>query len=465
MSDVCIPGRLPAAQGRFGLIFAVSLLTSVPAYGDNIDDQLIKEAPKILDYLREHKLSSVGVLRFRVKKGIELPTFSAGPINANMVTRLENLLAVAADDGKETIQLIAEPGQTIAAKNAKLTYLDAKGRAELFKLTYHAIGNAKPATVNAFLFGTVGLSEDYATTTVTISAFTPAQLRPKQIAQFTVPTDRNILADIGENFMITKRNWKRGQDRDKVAIRGWKPNTGVTDGSGPTNDEPGLTNDKPGPQHKPPSPPDLKNYLEFKVFYEGEEQTISLDAKKDKWQIAAPRSGQRVEMAIKNVSDKQIGVVLTVNGMNTILSQEGPMSSLGKYILDPKEEYHIKGFLQKDRTLAPFSVVSTAEAEELMSNANVGMIQLAVFDQDPEKEVKVNLRRVTTPELRKTPHSLKEVQKRSGLKRGDDGVIKPDPNAVEAHWKEVDFPDASLAGIRSIVYLNVHDDKKGSEEQ
>ena len=42
---------------------------------DNLDAELVKQTPGILNYLRDHNYANVGVLKFRVKKGTELPAF------------------------------------------------------------------------------------------------------------------------------------------------------------------------------------------------------------------------------------------------------------------------------------------------------------------------------------------------------------------------------------------------------
>ena len=76
-------------------VFAVA-----KAAADNLDAALVKHAPEVMSYLREHHCRNVGILKFRVKKGNQPVSFKVGPLNDNMVGRLEYALIAREPDAE-----------------------------------------------------------------------------------------------------------------------------------------------------------------------------------------------------------------------------------------------------------------------------------------------------------------------------------------------------------------------------
>src|SRR4051794_15767530 len=87
----------PGARGfsRSGrlttLATLVACLVASPALrGDHsLDLAVLKQAPEIISYLKDHRYKNVGVLKFRVKKGDEPASDHVGPLNLNIAGRLE----------------------------------------------------------------------------------------------------------------------------------------------------------------------------------------------------------------------------------------------------------------------------------------------------------------------------------------------------------------------------------------
>jgi hypothetical protein len=442
---------------------AVVLTAASQVHADPIDDELVKQAPALFSYLQKEGLHNVGVLRFQVRKGKEPATFAAGSMNTNMVTRLENLLLIGSD-AKTPVQLLRDPGYVIAAKKAKLSYLDSTARKTILGLPYTYIGSTKKVNADGFLTGMVHLTPDYLKTTVTISSFSTKQPGLQTVMEFTVGTDRNILSDIGESFIISKRSLKKGEDLNHLAAKSAMTRAGLK-----KNSEDPFANKDPGPG--PKQPINLGDVLQFQVLYDGEVQTISADASGKKEQIPEPRESQNVLMKIKNIADRRIGVILSVNGVSTIFQQEGELTSMRKWVLDPKEEYAIKGYYLRDKTPLPFKVIPDETTDEPMSPDKAGQIQVAIFDEEPEKEKKISLRGITDFDLRKVrPKSQNElktmVQERSNLKKNERGFIVPGdtPLEIRSDLKEVEFSDGTLLGTRTIVYFRPGTTKKESEK-
>src|SRR5262249_46280033 len=76
-------------------VLVLTLLTlpaaSSPTRADNIDQELLKHAPKLLKYLEEKNCKNVGLLKFRVSTERKT-SFSAGTLNSCLADRLETAL-------------------------------------------------------------------------------------------------------------------------------------------------------------------------------------------------------------------------------------------------------------------------------------------------------------------------------------------------------------------------------------
>src|SRR4051812_1907102 len=81
-----------------GVVLALALGLTLSARADTVqtgelnslEKELVRQAPAIVKYLREHNYRNVGVLKFRVKKSEQEPiSDNVGPLNMNMARRLE----------------------------------------------------------------------------------------------------------------------------------------------------------------------------------------------------------------------------------------------------------------------------------------------------------------------------------------------------------------------------------------
>jgi hypothetical protein len=439
---------------RLALALALPL-AAVPARADNIDTALADHGPRILAYLRGQGYHNVGVLKFRVRKGGERPTLDAGAMNGNMVVRLENLLVLASPEDKP-VGLIRDAGRTIARTDPHGNYLDAAGRRKLFDLTYRLAAGNKVVQADAFLTGIVELSPDLLRTTVQICAFGRSDPKAVEtVVKFTVATDRSILADVGRGSVMVKRPL----GKDDVDKEGKDPNS--------------KPDPKPDPGKDPH--PDSSKYLEFKVYYDGKVQDVQPDAARKNERIAEPHEGQKVHMTIRNVSKQSLGVVLKVNGKSTLFDQDDQAEKCQKWVLDPGEEYTIKGYYRKDETVVPFSVQETRMPPEGMDVDRVGEIELVVFEGTADKEHKVSkdrtvlsLRGRTRANLdRDPPRSFAELRQRvlaATRTRTSRGLIVPDaePEKPGVVLKLVDFDNPQPLCTRIIRYADprkVKDDK------
>jgi hypothetical protein len=351
------------------LALAALAVTHLPARADNIDEKLLTEArDKIMKELRDSKYQNVGVLKFRVKKGSNEPSYTVGLLNSNMATRLETALILVNSD-KNPIGIAHNASQVIAAHNAKTTYLTAKERASLFELTYPLAWGKERVKVDAFLTGQVKINPTTRKTTVIVEAFDAKATDLREIVNFTVSTDRSILSDTGESFSLAMRSiLKRGpspeENLDEPAVR---DNEERTQGRTSAKDE--------------EIKEQLENLIELEIFYDDQKMDIN-EAKNARGEkrVAAPRDGARVQFSLRNKSNERLAVVLRVNGINT-LSKEGSEKQIDQYtkwVLEPNKKYTIRGFYLDDNTVELFTAVSPAKLSDL-DPQKLGLIELDVF--------------------------------------------------------------------------------------
>src|ERR1043166_2321604 len=103
---------------------------------DHLDEQLVKKGDDVVEYLRKHDVKKVGVLRFRVQQGTHPESFQTGPINSNLVERLENALILnMGTNEKMAIGVIHDAGHEAAAKKVGDWYGNAGERKKLFDVS------------------------------------------------------------------------------------------------------------------------------------------------------------------------------------------------------------------------------------------------------------------------------------------------------------------------------------------
>lgn len=410
--------------GRFwpGLALLTVLGLSVPTVrADNIDARLNEEAPAIMKYLQQHNVKNVGVLLFRLQKGKSPSSFNAGPINANMATRLENLLILYAENDK-SLGVIRNASAVVASQLPKSHWNEANDamRAATFKFDYPLAWGNQKVKANAFLVGSVGLSEDLKKTTVLIAGYRPGTPSIEKIVQFSVDTDRNILADSGQSFLLSrslikKRSTevrKRGESLDQMLDKDAVMDADMRDKKQPT--------DASGSE-----------YIDFQVIYDNNVQPMQPDEMSPgELRIPKPQPGQEIRFELINKSPEELGVVIMVNGKSTIDESVETPDQCRKWILPADgAKYTVRGFYNEENqrdVVSPFRVVMRDDPLVVneLANSKLGVIEVFLFLRGkvgPEPPVedemlisqrKLSLRGVSGTSMKKTgtPRSLADAQ-------------------------------------------------------
>ncbi len=352
-----------AAVAVLSLAFLAGAVGSARA--DNIDEKLLDEAlSKIMKDLRSHKYQNVGVLKFRVQRGDRPSSYSASLLNANMATRLETAL-ILVNDVKKPIGITRDASQVIAARDPKANYITPKDRAALFDYLLPLAWGTERVKVDAFLTGLVKINPASRRTTVVIEAFDPKATDLREVANFTVPTDRSILSDSGASFSLVMRDLvkKRGEELAEEAAR--------------YNDE---RDKKPLAQ----DPDAVENLVDLSVYYDDQKIPVVEDRNNAKGEkrVAEPPMGARVTFGLKNKTNERLAVVLRINGLNTA-APEGSEKQIDQYtrwVLEPGKPYVIAGFYREDgKTVDRFKVEASPAQKGALDPDKLGLIELDVF--------------------------------------------------------------------------------------
>ncbi len=328
-----------SARDRFSIglvssLMAVLVWVSTPsARADAIETALREEAPKVFKYVKDHGYRTVGVLKFAVKKGNKPASFDAGTLNTKVARSLEHALVLLNDPSKP-IGIIQDASQA-AARSRGATLRGAKGRRGLMEHTYPVAWESQPKPPDAFLTGEILVRADLKTLAIAIGLFDRKQ--PDRITEISrvkdIPMDRNTLAGIGQTFVLSRGLKHRGaRELDEAAADDASNRDTATANPAQDSDDPVklqiLYDDQPVVLEADPSSP-------------GELKAMRTRKAKD------PKEGQKVKFVITNNTQTQAGVVLAIDGKNTLFAEDLTAKQPGectKWILGPGESYTIEGF-------------------------------------------------------------------------------------------------------------------------
>ncbi|MBY0524253.1 MAG: hypothetical protein K2R98_12685 [Gemmataceae bacterium] len=426
--------------GVLGLVALSWSVSGSAARADNIDAELLTASKKVMKDIQDRGYKNVGILKFRVVRGDKPSSFNVGLLNGNMATRLEYALVLVNDD-KNPIGITRDASHVIAAKDKQATYLKAADRPAMFKHTFPlAWGNDK-VSVDCFLAGQVKISPDMKKTTVVIEAFDRKTNALREVVNFTVPTDRSILADSGESFSLVKRG------PDSLKRRAEELDDDATKNANDRNKGKKIVEKDA-----------VDNLIDLDVHYNDQKVEVTRD---DKGQasIAEPQENQQVHFVIRNKSAERLAVVIRVNGINT-LCKEGADKQVDqciKWVLEPNKQYAIRGFYLEDgKTVEKFKVVAPDTLSDL-SPDKLGLIEVDVFresgnsDEELLRTRKISLRGLkpgtarpaTFAALKANVFQTMTVKKKPIIYAGDQ---------EQAVVKETDFKGPTHTGSLVIRY-------------
>lgn len=410
-----------------------------PARADVIDKLLFKEIPSVVEQLQNLKCKNVAVFNFQVQAAKADAGHALGRLRTTLATRLENAL-IMAYDSERPLGVTRGAGEIAAQRDKGATYRTAAGLEKLFAGTYPLAWGKEQVKADALLTGVASLSPDLAEVTVTLHLYTPGQAKPREVAKVTAPTNRLLLADLGQTFHVRKRELTsrlplETVDKDAIAAVEFTSTTA-----------------KPGARDS------FDELLTWDVFYDNKK------AKRGPGLVLeTPREKQAVHFKMK--SKERVGVVLLVNGVNTLNKEadEREPDLYSMWVLEPGEEYVIRGY-HTEKGRESFEVLSaSASVLSELGNPKRGKVELFVFREaakpatpakEPQEKVPgaavrpLNLR--ATPRAA-TPEDLKDAVWQAATTTVSRGIVRPGGVTQPARLDKVTF-DGALAGYRIFTY-------------
>jgi hypothetical protein len=364
------------------LVLASALAAPAPARAGALERELLNQAPDILKYLRDHRYQKVGVLKFRVQKDGR-STDNAGPLNLNFASRLETALLLKYDmDADRDLTLLHDASAT-AAKVPGANHLTPEGRACLFKAEYRALwGKQKMVGADAFLTGRIDFSDDLKTLTVAVCAI-GRDSQAQKVVVFHAGSGMNTLVEAGESFNLRSFLTKKGTF-EEVQL-----------------DDTAADTAKEAKDGKAALSPLDSKLVGLEIHYVDRttqaDRVVTPQGQGEQLLVPEPTQGQDVSFVLKR-NDKdpkaRYGVVLMVNGVNTLFEERLPPQRCTKWIIEPNSPaITIRGFQVNSKTVEPFVVRSPAEskANEVNYGPDVGTISYSVFREQPPAPAKESL--------------------------------------------------------------------------
>jgi hypothetical protein len=238
-----------------------------------------------------------------------------------------------------------------------------------------AWGGVEKVQPDAFVIGKVKTSPDLRKVTVSLGAFDRDAMF--DILDFDVRTDRYMLADVGQGYSLSRSRRVRGVSDDAIFLT--------------LEDDGALTNSatSTSSSDSSSSSSSLSGFpVELTVYYDNQPQVMSDDVEASgtlNKSLPEPQPSQKLTFGLKNVTDKTLGVVLLVNGYNTLYQQYlGDPADMNKWVLEPGTDYRVKGYHQEGNEKY-FEITTLTEEEsieqfeDLGGEEAAGLIHLYVF--------------------------------------------------------------------------------------
>jgi hypothetical protein len=365
----CIAGMLTLALSAN----AARAADDLPA----LDQALRDNAPKIVKKLRERNCKNVGVLKFMVRTGDGPARDNVGPLNTSLADRLEVALVLALDD--DSLGIIAHAGKGVVdSNNQRATHLTEAGRKELFEINkkyFHIpwkVGEGvKP---DAFLTGEARLSPDRRSMRIAVQLFVIGDPETVcTICEFSAATDLRTLTETGITF--STRGF--GDDPAKLVAK-------ATEGAPQSTD-----NHDDLLKKAAHALADLdKSPIKLEILYDKQPQRVEMSpVDSDKTynvllRVPTPKDRHKVSFRLSPTDRDTYGVVLKINGQNSIERQQQDALDCRKWILQAGDApITVRGYQLNDTDMDEFKVQSKFESElnSVYYGENAGTINLVVY--------------------------------------------------------------------------------------
>ena len=429
------------ANSNFVVAILLLLLSIAPSvHAASLSETLHTAAKDAIKHCKDNDIKSVGTLKFLIAEGDEFSD-SVGTINSLLAKRLDVAL-VLVNNPRTPINLI-EDASFVAGKIDGASHLSKEGRTKLFSRDYPTLWGDDDITPDALLTGIGKVSKDLQRLEFSLLIVTREDNALASIGDYVATTDAAVLTETGESF-ATRGAFDGGKVVRKDHNPGDLPDLPGNDAEDSTTTI--LTSAKQVRESSASHPLQTPSAaVRLQVLYDG--VVVPFDFKDGRALLREPNEGQRVELVIqKDSSPAKYGVVVKVNGQNTLKKQVRPDTACGKWILQqPNQRVTIRGYQMDQQELEQFRVLSQSESKEreIDYGSEVGQISITVFAEGspPKLELDEDAREaklVEQAELPKEPSATFGALKAKLLADANRGLIA-EGNRVQGQVQVVKF--------------------------
>jgi hypothetical protein len=329
-----------------------------------VEAAMLQVGGRLVSHLQSRGYSSIGVLKFLVSADGQKTSDSVGPLNLRLAEQLE--LALLLRNNVNNPLRVIKNASGVAQRLPLASHLSKAGRKQLFRAKYPAAWGSSEVSPDGFVTGVAVLSKDLSSLTIALMLVDGRQNTLTRLGgEFLLQArmEARTLTDAGESYLLRRGVADRG-DTAAVAsarlARQSKDSHPYFDKGAPVRLEI-LYDDKPVPVE----------YRDGKAF-------VPLAKERQKVRLRLHRDGR----------DETYGVVVKVNGENTIIKERLPDSEGRKWILSPKvKEYTLGGMQLADGSREPFRLQARPDPGALgvYYGEGTGSISMTVFQQRKEK--------------------------------------------------------------------------------
>jgi hypothetical protein len=441
-------------------LLSLGLLAPAPARAEELptlEFGLGRAARKIIEHLNAKGYRNVGVLKFLLRReGQDKYSDSLGTLNLLLARRLEVALVVK-NDPRNPVGII-ENASAVAATIPGASHLTPEGLDKLFAADYPLAWGKERVKADALIVGDGVVSRDLRTLTLGIHLIGSDTHKLHTLARAeVVRLSPAHLSETGESFhrgAFTRK--AQAGNRTPAAKEVLDAPDRFSDGKAePAQREQVLLaeaekvrqGDRPHPAKDDEAP------FVLEVLYDGKVQPVEVQGGQAR--IPEPAEGQKVVLRYtrRDKSDQVYGVVIKVNGENTLFRQKLPDAKCRCWLSYPEEAgkpVELPGFQISDDKLEQFRVASREESKEreVYYGSDVGTIAMTVFPElrgkksapvlDYAKKDELLIGRAELPPSQAKPETFAQLQ--ASLYAGvDRGLLVEGGKKEESRIEKIKF--------------------------
>jgi len=376
------------------------ILNPVVHAADPLDTAFVEKARTVLDTLKQKKFTNVGVLKFLVRHGDGPARDDVGDLNLTLANKLEVALILANTD--ENFGVIDRASDAVVRANLlTANHKTENGRKAFFGRKYELAWSRDKVEPSGFITGVATFSPDLGKFTVQFQWFDKSG-KLNDLPEVSVATTPELLAQCGFSYVLSAARQKAILEGEAITAETQRSEA-LQQAIGPNSE-----------RGEEPIAVLLTSPIKLGVLYNGKVVKVAGNT------VPEPKENDRVEFTLTNPGPGTFGVVLLVNGENTLYQERGAPLTCRKWVLPPKSTVTVRGFQTGPDTISPFRVLPPDEvpADAVNYGDHAGTFRMVVFHG----------KQVATPEpgmlIRRTPDesTLLAVASTRGIRTG---VAKP----------------------------------------